>query len=92
MASDLALRLAEHGMQLEFDEEVYHWLVQRCCTDRRYGARPLRRGIQRYIEDVISEKLIVEGKPIEEKVLRISRRGEELLFESEEEPFTAPVT
>jgi len=92
MASDLVLRLAEHGMQLEFDEEVYTWLVERCCADRRYGARPLRRGIQRHIEDVISERLIAEGEPIEERLLRISCRGEELLFESEKEPFAAGVT
>ena len=28
------------------------------CKDRSYGARPLRRAIQRYIEDPLSEELI----------------------------------
>ena len=28
------------------------------CNDRSYGARPLRRAIQRYIEDPLSEELI----------------------------------
>ena len=29
------------------------------CHDRSYGARPLRRAIQRYIEDPLSEKILV---------------------------------
>ena len=28
------------------------------CKDRSYGARPLRRAIQRYVEDPLSEELI----------------------------------
>ena len=28
------------------------------CRDRSYGARPLRRAIQRYVEDPLSEELI----------------------------------
>jgi len=28
------------------------------CQDRSYGARPLRRAIQRYVEDPLSEELI----------------------------------
>ncbi len=34
------------------------WLVRTTCTDRSYGARPLRRAIQRHIEDPLSEALI----------------------------------
>jgi ATP-dependent Clp protease ATP-binding subunit ClpC len=34
------------------------WIVQKTCADRSYGARPLRRAIQRYIEDPLSEALI----------------------------------
>jgi len=32
--------------------------VEKTCHDRSYGARPLRRAIQRYIEDPLSEALI----------------------------------
>ncbi len=38
--------------------EVRKWIVDRTCHDRSYGARPLRRAIQRYIEDPLSEALI----------------------------------
>ena len=35
------------------------WLVRTTCQDRSYGARPLRRAIQRHIEDELSEALIM---------------------------------
>jgi len=38
--------------------EVARWIVEKTCRDRSYGARPLRRAIQRYIEDPLSEALI----------------------------------
>jgi ATP-dependent Clp protease ATP-binding subunit ClpC len=38
--------------------EVRKWIVLKTCRDRSYGARPLRRAIQKYIEDPLSESLI----------------------------------
>ena len=38
--------------------EVIDWIIEQTCKDRSYGARPLRRAIQRYIEDPLSEELI----------------------------------
>ncbi len=38
--------------------EVRRWVVEKTCRDRSYGARPLRRAIQKYIEDPLSEALI----------------------------------
>ncbi len=37
---------------------VRTWIVEKTCHDRSYGARPLRRAIQRHIEDPLSEALI----------------------------------
>ena len=34
------------------------WLLQKTLPDRSYGARPLRRAIQRHIEDALSEAFI----------------------------------
>jgi len=45
--------------------EVRTWIVQKTCHDRSYGARPLRRAIQRYIEDPLSEALIQNRFPPE---------------------------
>jgi ATP-dependent Clp protease ATP-binding subunit ClpC len=61
--------LVERKVELIVPDEVCEWLVRTTCTDRSYGARPLRRAIQRYIEDPLSEALIrgtVQlGSPIE---------------------------
>jgi ATP-dependent Clp protease ATP-binding subunit ClpC len=38
--------------------EAKHWILNRTCQDRTYGARPLRRALQRYVEDPLSEALI----------------------------------
>jgi len=38
--------------------EVRKWIVHKTCHDRSYGARPLRRAIQKYIEDPLSEAII----------------------------------
>ena len=38
--------------------EVIDWIIDITCKDRSYGARPLRRAIQRYVEDPLSEELI----------------------------------
>ncbi len=38
--------------------EVSKWIVDKTCHDRSYGARPLRRAIQKYIEDPLSEAII----------------------------------
>jgi ATP-dependent Clp protease ATP-binding subunit ClpC len=39
-------------------DEAKKWILQKTLTDRAYGARPLRRALQRYIEDPLSEALI----------------------------------
>ena len=36
---------------------------EKTCADRSYGARPLRRALQKYIEDPLSEALIQGSLP-----------------------------
>jgi ATP-dependent Clp protease ATP-binding subunit ClpC len=61
--------LVDRKVHLVVPDDVCAWLVNTTCTDRSYGARPLRRAIQRHIEDPLSEALIrgtVQlGSPIE---------------------------
>ena len=44
-------------------DEAKRWIMQKTLTDRSYGARPLRRALQRYIEDPLSEALIAGQIP-----------------------------
>jgi ATP-dependent Clp protease ATP-binding subunit ClpC len=50
-------RLAEQEMRLEVTDQAKDWLAK-MGFDKMYGARPLRRAIQRYIEDPLSEELL----------------------------------
>ena len=63
---DLLLRqvnrnLLSRGIRIELTQEAKKWIIDVTCRDRSYGARPLRRAIQKYIEDPVSE-LIIQGK------------------------------
>ncbi|MFQ5766797.1 MAG: ATP-dependent Clp protease ATP-binding subunit [Acidobacteriota bacterium] len=48
----------EKGISIRPAPEVYTWLIETACKDRTSGARPLRRAIQKHIEDVLSEYVI----------------------------------
>jgi ATP-dependent Clp protease ATP-binding subunit ClpC len=50
--------LVDRKIRLHLAPEVIDWIIEQTCKDRSYGARPLRRAIQRYIEDPLSEELI----------------------------------
>jgi len=70
-------RLIEHGLRLELDEAAKEFLINKGYNPE-FGARPLRRAIERYIEDPISEDLL-RGKFKGKKVIRITVQDEEHL-------------
>jgi len=55
--------LARRGLSVNLNPDVRRWIVDTTCQDRSYGARPLRRAIQKYIEDPLSEALIKNSLP-----------------------------
>ena len=71
--------LADKDVRLAVTEDVCRWLVQTTCQDRSYGARPLRRAIQRHIEDALSEAIIT-GAFRGEGVLEVYLDGDTLGF------------
>jgi ATP-dependent Clp protease ATP-binding subunit ClpC len=73
--------LTDRGIQLTVQDEVCHWIVQTTCQDRSYGARPLRRAIQRYIEDALSEAIIT-GRFQGKGVIEVFVDGDKLNFRS----------
>jgi len=50
--------LVNRQLKIVLAPEVIDWIIDLTCKDRSYGARPLRRAIQRYVEDPLSEELI----------------------------------
>ena len=61
LLSELNRNLGDRGLEIQLTKEVVDWIIDRTCEDRSYGARPLRRAIQRYIEDPLSDELIRGG-------------------------------
>lgn len=59
--SALNRRLLNRGLEVRLTNEAKQWIVTRTCSDRSYGARPLRRALQKYVEDPLSESLIQGG-------------------------------
>ena len=57
LIKELNGRLLERGVQLEVGDDVKHWLIQEGYQPL-YGARPMRRAIQKNIGDPLSEELI----------------------------------
>ncbi len=58
LVDQLNANLVDRKIHLELAPEVLDWIIEQTCKDRSYGARPLRRAIQRFIEDPLSEELI----------------------------------
>ncbi len=50
--------MKQKKLSIQLQPGVAKWIVDKTCRDRSYGARPLRRAIQRYIEDPLSEAII----------------------------------
>ena len=53
--------LIHRQVQIVLTPEARQWILEKTCADRNYGARPLRRALQKYVEDPLSEALIQGG-------------------------------
>ncbi|MDI1241441.1 MAG: ATP-dependent Clp protease ATP-binding subunit [bacterium] len=60
---------AARNLTVRLSNEARSWLIEKTISDRSYGARPLKRAIQKFVEDELSEALIqgdiAEGSDIE---------------------------
>jgi ATP-dependent Clp protease ATP-binding subunit ClpC len=73
--------LAQKNISLILSPEAARWIVEKTCTDRSYGARPLRRALQKYVEDPLSEALI-QGEVQTPAVLEVIVANEGLYYRS----------
>ena len=71
-------RLSERSVELEVNDEAKTWLVQKG-YDPVFGARPLRRAIQKYVESPISTK-ILQGEFKEGDTIAVSLKEDNLSF------------
>ncbi|MDH5696597.1 MAG: AAA family ATPase [Dehalococcoidia bacterium] len=78
MARDLQKRLAERKLGVELTEKAKSWLVKEG-YDPVYGARPLRRALERYVENPLSAKLL-RGEFSEGDTVIVDRGDKGLTF------------
>ncbi len=64
LISEINENLAKKKLSIEVDQEGLLWLLKLTEKERQYGARPLRRIIQRYVEDPIAEAFVEHDVPV----------------------------
>ena len=87
MIVEVGERLEEHGVTIELTGAAKDWLADEG-YDSQYGARPLRRAIQRHIENPLS-KLILAQKFSEGSHIIADAGDDGLMFNKTESPFEA---
>jgi len=84
LLEDVAKRLAEKGISFTLTEEGRNFLSEKG-FEPMLGARPLRRAIQKFLEDPLAEELL-RGQYAGDCDLRIGADDEKLLFTFNEKP------
>ena len=79
LVAQLNRTLIRRKLQVQMTEEAKRWIVEKTCLDRSYGARPLRRALQKHVEDPLSEALI-GGRFSEASVVEVYLEGDSLQY------------
>lgn len=70
--------LEDRKIVLELDEEAVHWLAEKG-YDPVYGARPLKRAIQKHLQDPLAEKILAGDIP-DGSIVKVTAGSDRLLF------------
>ena len=70
--------LSERKITLELDDDARHWLANKG-YDPVYGARPLKRVIQKYVQDPLAEQ-ILSGQIPDGSLVKVTSGSDRLLF------------
>ena len=71
--------LKEKDIKIEVSDKAKNYLLEKG-TDIKFGARPLRRAIQRYLEDELSE-MILKGELLDGQTVNVDFANDKLKFE-----------
>ena len=69
LLSDTQKALSDKNIKLEVSDSAKQFILEKG-SDLKYGARPLRRAIQRYVEDEISD-LLLKGEIVDSQTIKI---------------------
>ena len=73
-------RLKDRGVAITLTPQAADFLVTKG-FDQQYGARPLRRAVQRFVEDPLAEE-ILKGRFAHGESVEVDAAGETLVFNS----------
>jgi ATP-dependent Clp protease ATP-binding subunit ClpB len=76
--SGVALRLKERGISLEFSKRAFEFLVNEG-YDQQFGARPLKRAIQKHLLNPLSMQLL-SGEAMREVRIKVDSDGKKIIF------------
>src|SRR5881409_1305736 len=79
MITQLNENLSHKRLRVSITDDAKQWILDKACRDKNYGARPLRRAIQRYIEGPLSEALI-QGNLKELSKVEVYMEGGQLWY------------
>jgi ATP-dependent Clp protease ATP-binding subunit ClpC len=71
--------LSGRSLSVILSPDARKWLIEKTFAERSYGARPLKRALQKYVEDELSEALI-QGQVQEDSTVEIFRENDKLAF------------
>jgi ATP-dependent Clp protease ATP-binding subunit ClpC len=63
LVEQVNVNLVAKQIKIRLTPDAAKYILEKTCADRSYGARPLRRALQKYIEDPLSEALIQGALP-----------------------------
>ncbi|HWQ04418.1 MAG TPA: AAA family ATPase [Longilinea sp.] len=88
---EVRLRLEEHGLQVTLSDAARDWLAS-VGYDAAFGARPLRRALQKYVESPLSVSLLsgqfVEGDTV---LVDLDKESNQLVFSKQDSTIEAIV-
>ncbi len=71
-------QLIQQGLTLDMTDEAKRWLAEKG-YDKNFGARPLKRAIQRYLEDPLSDEML-KGRFKNGGLIEVSLQDDNLVF------------
>ena len=85
--SKLYSRIKDLGYEVQLSEKAKNFIAEKG-YDKQYGARPLKRAIQKYVEDLLAEEIvsnhIQQGDSID---FDLDTKGETLMIKQKEKIF-----
>lgn len=77
--NDLSIRLKDKGIEVLYDDSLKSWLCE-IGYDPIYGARPLKRSIQKNVQDIVA-RMIISGEILDNSKIKILYDGNSVKVE-----------